>query len=250
MKRIGTTLVLSLILFGCSLLRASPARNSGFLPHGEQLIASDPHYPFNGIYFENQDQFYETKSKYKNILIAPINTDLVEKRIVEDPALELFREDRLEELSETARFFHEVLKKSFQHYPKPPLEPVESDTPLTAPTLRLDIVLVELEPTKATLNVLSTIAGFFLPGSGITKPFSSGSIAFEAIFKDAATNKILIELKDRQSDQTSPFSIKDFEAYAHQRKIITDWSASFAKLFASRKDETIEGVQPVTLNPF
>jgi hypothetical protein len=243
-------LSLSVLFLGCAVLRASPAKNSGFLPHGELLVEEKERSPFNGNYFPDRKRFYDLKPTFTKIIILPVKTDYVEKRIFEDKSLELFREDRLEELNETARYFQGLLKSSFKNYPNHPMMVAENLTDDKMPTLKLELALVELEPTKATLNVLSTVAGFFLPGSGITKPFSTGSIAFEAILRDARTGEIYVEFKDRQSDKTSAFSIKDFEAYAHQRKIIEEWSAEIAALAATPDGVKVEGADLITLDPF
>ena len=244
------TLLFLATLVGCSILKASPAKDSGFLPDGPKLVEDTARSPFQGTYFPDRKKFYDLKNTYTQLIIAPIKTEVVEKRIFEDKSLTLFREDRLEELNETARYFQELLKSSFKGYPNHPMKIIEELPNDKSPTLRLEVAIVELEPTKAALNVLSTIAGFFVPGSGITRPFSNGSVAFEGILRDARTNEIFVEFKDRESDKTSLFSIKDFEAYAHQRQIIEEWSGELAALGATADGVKIEGPDPVSFNPF
>ena len=238
-----------LTMLGCSILKASPGDDSGFLPDGKLLAADEAHSPFDGDYYPNRKYFYEIKPKYQALVISPINVLYAEKQILDQKMLEEFKADQIDDLQETARFFRERLKIAFDSYPNHPMTVVPQADPKVK-TLQLDLAITELFPTKALLNVLSTIAGFFLPGTGITKPFSKGSIAFEGILRDAKTQEVFVEIKDRETDKAALFSIKDFEEYAHQRKTIQEWSDQLAALGASGDGDKVDGASPVTLNPF
>ena len=113
----------------------------------------------------------------------------------------------------------------------------------------MEIAITELTPTEATANFISTVAGFFIPGTGIIKTLTKGSIAFEAIVRDGRTNEILVECRDRQSDKASIFTFKDFDQYGHQRAIIDDWANQIAILSATDDSVTVEPELPFILSP-
>jgi hypothetical protein len=233
---------------GCSIFKADPAKSTSFLPHGELLKPDPNRSPFNGSYYTDRAKFYANKYQYKKIYIAPINIEFAKSKILESSQSEDTKLDSINALEETARYFQNILIREFNSYPNHPFM-VSKLSEVTPPFLTLEIAITELVPTEAAVNFLSTIAGVFVPGTGILKRFTQGSIAFEAILRDGVTKEIFVECKDRQNDKASLFTLKDFDPYGHQRAIIDDWAVQFAKLAATDDSVKVEEELPFTFNP-
>ena len=234
-------------LSGCRVLKASPAPDSGFLPHASELKEMRERAPFHAIWTADPTSFADMKEHYKHIVIKPVRTEVVEAKIKKEdlpPSLEM---QRIEEAREMSSYMTERFRAAIGEYPNQPVTVVDQPGP---ETFVVELALVEVVPTNAALNAIGTAAGLFVPGTGAVRLAATGSIAIEGIVRDGSTNKSLLEFKDRETDKNSPFSLKDYQEYAYIRQSIDEWAAQFAELTATPLDHTVEDSAPFTLNPF
>ncbi|MCB0338911.1 MAG: DUF3313 family protein [Bdellovibrionales bacterium] len=245
------TFVFSLLIIsqlaGCSLFKGSAAPNSGFLPDGRKLKKLPSRAAFQGALILNPEKYTELKDRYRKIWFAPVSTEYVEKMIQKGKKREEIKEQRIEEAKEVARYMREEFKNSIEDDTEHPLMVVSKPD---AETFRVELALTELNPTNPAINTVGTIAGYFIPGGGLVKYAGTGSVAMEGLIKDEGSGEILEEFKDREVDKSSPFSVKDFQQYAHIREAIDDWAEQFAMLTAHPLDYTVEDSSPFSLNPF
>ncbi|HMO02353.1 MAG TPA: DUF3313 family protein [Oligoflexia bacterium] len=250
-SKIWLLLICLLITFsinGCrGLLKASPASNAGFIPNPELLEKDPKNLPFHGVWLGDSYKMRKTLMTHTKIIIDPINIEYIEKKINSKNIPPKFKKERIEEAKEVAAYMRQKFIDEINAKANGVLEIVETPE---ASAVRLQIAIVELTPTNAVTNLLGTTASFFLPGIGILKRAAKGSVAFEALIKDAETNEIMAAFKDRVTDKLSPISVKDFSQYAHTREAIDEWAEAFAKLLTAPLDTQIDTASLITLLPF
>lgn len=234
------------IVQGCSIIRARPSKKNLFLTHPEKVIELRERAPFNGVAYLNPERVDEMHATCKKIVILPIRTDLIEKEMQREIEDEDLRAQRMEEVQEIAKYFHDRLKTAIKNYKNYPYELLEKPEP---DSFVLEIALVELDPTLISVNVLGAVAGFFVPGGGLIGRAASGSVAFEAQLRDGKNNEILVEFRDREADKTAPFTFKDFQEYAHIRQAIDEWAEQYAELSATSRTHKVSDSFPFTLSP-
>ncbi len=246
LARVVFLLTLLILLAGCSVLKASPAPDSGFLPHGDQLAPLEERSPFHGTWFADRIGFYKLKKEYSKLVVMPVDTSYLESKIRALKISEERKIDRIEDLREIARYMQQRFRNAMLDYPSNPIKLVDHIEPQT---LVFETAIVELNPTNPVVNTVGTAAGFFVPGGGLIKYAGKGSIAIESIIRDGDTGQSLVEFKDRQSDKAAPITVRDYQEFAHSRVAIDEWSETFAELAATPYEHRVRGPLPFTLNP-
>lgn len=242
----------------CSLFKARPAEDSGFLPYPDLLKPMPERAPFNAVYAPDPKRLEELRLRYPFISILPINTLPAEAKIKAKGLPPGVEESRLADLRELSAYFHARLKSAFSEYDGDGLsaddEPINvrrftvRDEP-SNDSLVLEIAITEISPNAPEVSALATIAGFFLPGSGVVRLFGSGSIAIEGIVRDGKTGELLAEFRDREADKSAPISVRDYQMYAHIRRTLDDWADQLAELAGTVPSHQVKDSLPFTLNP-
>lgn len=253
-------LMFSILCCGCAvtnLFKAGEAPDSGFLPNAKALNKMPERSPFNRSWVVADTARYDQlKLKYGKVFIAPINLELLKKQIDSGSGSEKSKQIRFEEIKELSNYFDARLKLDLKGYKSRPITVIPGTAiPNTAipdkqlEAFSLELALVEVKPTNPAVNVLGTAAGVFVPGGGLIKTFGTGSIAFEGAIKDAGSGELFEQFKDRESDKQSPFTIKDFERYAHLRVIIDDWSKQIVETLVNPSNHKVDAALPFSINP-
>jgi hypothetical protein len=242
----------------CSVFKARPAEDSGFLPYPELLKPMPERAPFNAVYVPDPKRLEELRMKYQSISVLPINTLPAEAKIKSwglPPGVEA---SRIADLRELSGYFHTRLESAFSEYDGDGLSaegvPIVvrkftvRDEP-TDQTLVLEIAITEISPNVPEVSAVATVAGFFVPGSGIIRVFGSGSIAIEGILRDGKTGDLLAEFRDREADKSAPISVRDYQMYAHIRRSLDDWADQLAELAGTMSTHQVKDSLPFTLNP-
>ena len=237
--------ILGVFFTGCSLLKRQPPPDPGFLAHEKELKALPERVPFAEAWIRDDKAIDQLKTKYKSIVILPVITDFIKEKYEGKDLPEGYVKDREEDAKELARYFQERMKVSFAEDNK--LKVTEDYVP---DSFVWEIAIIDLEPTEPAVSVVAAAAGAFIPGAGLLQRAASGSISIAGVIRDGNTGEIIAEFKDRQSDKIAPFTIKDFQMYAHARQAIDDWSTQFFKLATTNSSEKVEGSSAVTLSPF
>ncbi len=236
-----------LVLVSCTSLKAKPEKNSGFLPKPELLTENRARAPFHAYWVFNNQEYDLLKDQTKKVYIAPIDTTYAQKKISKASGSEETKVDRIEETTELANYFHEILKINFSKKGQGKIEIVDAPT---EDSLNIQLALVSIIPTNPGINFAGTVVGFILPGGGLISRFGDGSIAFEGF-----TNKvpdqglILEEFKDRESQKASAFTLKDYQRYAHLRMILEEWTKQIVELYFSKGNHQVSDSLPVSIDP-
>lgn len=241
-RRIGL-IIAAFTACGCSVLRAAPAALSGFLPHDELLMENRERAPFHGSYFPSTSRFDLAQSRYRKVFLAPIEIGPLRAYLTAMMFSEESLTERLEDAESIESYFENRLKLEFENRGFAVVEAPTNDS------FTWEIALVELEPSAAAVNAAATAAGFFVPGTGLIKQFTKGSVAIEAILRDSDST-VLAEFRDRKTDKAAIFTIKDFQRYSHTRATIDEWAREFAELSSTPSSIKVEEDFPVDISPF
>ena len=245
--RLAAACLIAGMLGGCAALKASPAPDRGFIPPAGELVEVRGETPFNKLLTLPPDLLKQRIAAYHKIFVAEVDTSFVQNSIREKGMPPRFEQQRLEELAEVARYTRERFRNGIIYNDSHPLRVV--DQPQEG-TLLLEVALVELAPTNTVANTLGTVLGAVLPGGGLLKLFAKGAVAIEARLKDSSSKEVLVAFKDRERDKSAPFSVKDFQEYAHTRRAIDEWADQFTKLSAGAWSKPVGDSAPFTLKPF
>lgn len=247
LKQLLPLLLLLLCLSGCSLLKASSAKQFVFVPQPELLAEHRDRAPFFGYWVSDPNEYFNVRRKLARFYIAPVNTQFAEQQLAEVYRDKKKRKQRIEEARELARYFREKLKMSLAMRSGGRFQSVEEKTP---GALELQLAIVQITPTNPTINLAGTIAGFFVPGGGLIKYAGEGSIAIEGYVESSAVQTTYEQFADREGQKAAPFTLKDYQRYAHIRIAIDDWSEHIATLLTTAPEYKVEDSLPVSLNPF
>ncbi|MCB0328103.1 MAG: hypothetical protein KDD70_00530 [Bdellovibrionales bacterium] len=240
------------LLQGCSVLRARPADNAGFLPKPELVKEQRDRAPFNGYWVFNPVEYEVLRKEYGKAYIAPIDIEVVRKSYLHSGGSEERKLQRIEEAEELAKYWRESIilmlqEKSGDTHSFSPLKVVNEPGP---GILTLRLALIEVTPTNPGVNIIGTAAGFLLPGAGFLKIAGEGSVAMEGFVHEVDPEvDTFEEYKDREGQKASFFSLKDYQQYAHIRSVIDDWSQQIVELLTTQHSVKVDDSNSVSLNP-
>lgn len=239
-------LVLLLALGGCSLLKARAKKETVFLPKPTVISEQRERAPFNAYWVFDPQEYFQIRRSLTKVNIAPVDISYVANMYRQASGSEKTKARRIEESAELARYFRERLRIALELQNNHPVEVVDQPT---ADGLVVNLALTEVVPTNPGVNLVGTVAGFFVPGGGVIKYFGEGSVAMEGYVGDLKPEDVFEQFKDREGQKSAPFTVKDYQQYAHLRAAIDDWSDQIAKLLTTPPDVQVEDSIPVSLNP-
>lgn len=239
---------LIMIHLGCSLMKADPAPDSGYIEHPERMSPWTERAAFvQRIWFKDRKEHYATRDRFKKISFRPTRTDFLKDAGWWDELNAAGQEQYKSDAIELAKYTDETLRKVFQEDPTKRF--IVTEDPDDS-TVVYEFAIVELRPTKAVVNAAGTVLGALVPGGGIVKSTAKGSIAVEVTGRDGKDNELLLTWADREIDQSAPFSFRDFLAYAHAKKTVRRWAEDLLEAWVTPDTHLIEGPSPITVDPF
>jgi Protein of unknown function (DUF3313) len=236
----GFSLIAAVVFLGC---KAAPAPSVGFADPKE--MKSDPTVPFNKFYRNSNVNW----KQYDKIYVAEVNTAYMLKMTDWQKGE---RKDQIQkDVQQLRDFTRNSIEKSFRDDPKHRFEVVDGPTH-EAHTIVLEFALIEVVPSKVTLNALG-YAPFFV-GTGITVVRSIANdksfAAFEARVEDASSGQVLLLAADRESEQYAPIDVRGLTWYSDAEGIINDWSKQFVEVANQKPGEVIKGSDTFRLQPW
>ncbi len=244
-------LVLAVVtISGCTVLKASPADNAGFVPKPELLAEKRERAPFNAYWVFNPDEYDKLRRDYAKVYIAPVDTSVVRAIYKSATGSEETKTMRIEEAEELANYFRERIKLNLKDSKSTNGRKMEVTEQPGPKTLSLKLALVQVVPTNPGVNLIGTAAGFFVPGGGLIKLVGEGSVAMEGyVAEESASLSLYEEFKDREGQKTSPFSLKDYQKYAHIRESIDEWAQQISLLLTTPSEYMVDDSSVISLNP-
>ncbi len=237
-------LLLIVSLSGCSLFRARPLKSAGFLPWPEVVAENRKRAPFNGYWVFDAVEYDLIKNDFQKVYVAPVDTAIVKSMYLETEGDDDIRTERIQEAEQLANYFKSKIELLLR---EGGVNVAEAPGPKT---LSLKLALVQVIPTSPGINIVGTVAGYFVPGGGLLKIAGEGSVAMEGFVTEENQFPILYEqFKDREGQKYRPFSVKDYQRYAHIREILDEWSVQIYGLITTPYNTEVEESTLVSINP-
>ena len=244
---LGFALVLIGGLSGCSILKAGPAPDAGFLPEPERMAEHRERAPFHKLWVE--DGFRE--SDYDSLFVAAVNTEHVLARStwaninVRDFSVE-------RDLVGIADEFRAIVIDAFRRSPTNHFAIV--DTP-SDQTLVLELAITELVPSKAFLATIG-LAAWAAPLEvgvpvGAAAAFAeTGWMAIEGRVRVGESGAVVIMFADREQSKMRVVDLQSITWYGHARESMHDWAQQFVVLANTPHDVKVEDSSGFALLPW
>lgn len=117
----------------------------------------------------------------------------------------------------------------------------------TAPALRLEIALVEVDPSMPMLHA----AGWAVIGGGAAaNVINQRKAAFESRLRDLQTNKIVATFADRNMQDVAPLDLTNLTWYGPAEGIMDGWAKEFVAVANRKPGEKVTSPTAFTLRPF
>lgn len=228
--------VLSILIVVCTSgctsmydwLRADPPETT-YVDGHMKMVKQSADFPFRMMWIDKDTDLH----KYKSIIIAPVATghlsgpgtwDKFDARSVSG-TVDI-------DSAEIARYMELSFRNAVFFDPKHRLKLVEKPGP---ETLKLELALIQLIPSKAELNVVENVVGIVIWPVAFLTVFNAGTTAFEGVLRDSETGRIVCVISDREKDEAAIFNIPSFTYYGNAKYFTDRWSKQFVD-FMNAKD--------------
>jgi hypothetical protein len=240
-------------LSGCSYIQSGsneakaiaiePAPNAGFIeqPERDKKIS---YIPFQRAWIKPGFD----KSNYKKIVIAPVNTQYMLKMDwLHDMSSASWFGDVKKDIDELAVYFHDQTVKEFEDDPNHRFQVIDSPGRHKKGVLRLEIALVEIDPSTPVLHA----AGWAVPGGSSAAGFvNKRRAAFEGRLRDLKTGEIVATFADRNMADIGPIDLTRMTWYGPAKGIMDMWAKQFVQIANRKPGEMISDPTALTLRPF
>ncbi len=154
-------------------------------------------------------------SKYRTVYVAPTNVEFVKIRNTKLNERNLFKKPYQKDVHENALFLQKTFQTAFSKSKKRPWHVLErADKRRHA--LIVESALVELSPSRPTLELVSTV----VRGASV---LNNPTTAIEVRVKDAHSGKILASFADRKIPPIAVLDLAKIRFYKAQRNVMTRW---------------------------
>jgi hypothetical protein len=241
------------LLIGCSSVRTEtnklksmvvePAPDAGFIEHPEaQFKRAD--LPFQKVWVKpGFDAGF-----YKELVVAPVNTQYM---LEMDWLHQLSSANLLggvkKDIEELSVYFHDQVVTEFKEDPNHRFQIIEYPSEHREPALRLELALIEIEPSQPALHA----AGWLTPGGGTAAGVvNKRRAAFEGRLRDLQTAEVVATFADRDMQDAGPLDLTRLTWYGPAKGILERWAKQFVKIANKKPGEVVSDPTPFTLRPF
>ncbi|MGZ8096646.1 MAG: DUF3313 family protein [Methylosarcina sp.] len=242
------------LLVGCSAIQTGsneikavavePAPDAGFIEHPERQ-SKHADLPFQKAWIKPGSRL----SAYKGLTVAPVNTRyMMEMDWLHKMSSVNVVSDVKEDIEELAQYFHEQVVKDFKEDPNHRFEIIEYAGQQSGPVLRLELALIEIDPSQPVLHALSWAGP---PGTGTAAGvINQRRAAFEGRLRDLQTGEVVATFADRDMADAGPLDLTRLTWYGPAKGIMDQWSEQFVQIANRKPGELVNDPVPFTLRPF
>ena len=250
--RLGGFSILIFALAGCSALQSGsneakavavePAPNAGFIAHPERL-KTRADLPFQKVWIKPGFD----KSRYQNMVVAPVNTQyMLEMDWMHELSSATWLSDVKADIQALAGYFRDRVVSELKNDPRHRFQVVEQ-APKRGRTLKLELALIEIDPSQPVLHGL----GWLQPGAGaVAGVVNQRRAAFEGRLRDAQTGEVVATFADRDMADVGPIDLTRLTWYGPAKGIMDRWARQFVQVANRKPGEIVNDPTPVTLRPF
>jgi len=244
------SLLLALTLPACSsanlLLKARPAGLSPFFEQPSLAQDARGHLPFQVVWVTPDKQLLKEGMAKNKLYVAPVTLAYlrpVDKALVSQ---EISWGMKRQEADIAARLREEFVT-AFRRSPRPLYQIVDSPS---ASTLTLRLAVIELSPTSANGNVVTTVLKFAVtPVAVLGRLFTKGNMAIEGKVVDSRTGRAFFQFADKETDKLTFLNVRDYQPYGHAVNTMRDWAVQFEEMTRTPSGLKIGDSSVITLRP-
>lgn len=251
--RIMILYFLAIFMTGCAAIQSDsnqakskvvePAPDTAFIEHPE-LQQQPTDLPFQKVWIKPDFD----KSRYQELIVAPVNTQyMFEMDWLHKASSASWFNDVKKDIEELAVYFHDQVVKAFKEDPNHRFKVIESIDQRQRPALRLELALIEINPSTPVLHA----AGWLTLGGGTAAgAINKRRAAFEARLRDLQTNEIVATFADRDMQDVGPLDLTRLTWYGPTKGIMDRWAKQFVEVANRKPDEVVTDPTAFTLRPF
>jgi hypothetical protein len=155
--------------------------------------------------------------------------------------------DVKKDIDELAVYFRNQIIKDFREDPNHRFNVIETIGQHRHPALRLEIALIEIDPSTPVLHA----AGWAVPGgSSAAGVVNQRRAAFEGRLRDLQTGEIVATFADRNMADIGPIDLTRMTWYGPAKGIMDQWAKQFVQIANRKPGEVITDPVAFTLRPF
>jgi hypothetical protein len=250
----GAVSVLAAALSGCAGMSSDvnelkaevvqPAPDAGFIEDPErQTKRAD--LPFQKVWVEPGLDF----KRYRELVVAPVNTQhMLQMDWMHKMSSANWIGNVKADIQELAQYFHDQVVKDFQEDPQHRFEVVDEAGRQGPPALRMELALIEIDPSQPVLHALSWAGP---PGTGTAAgAVNQRRAAFEGRLRDLQTGKVVATFADRDMQDAGPLDLTRLTWYGPAKGIMERWAHQFVQVANRKPGEAVTDPVPFTLRPF
>jgi len=251
--RNSVLLGLALVLAACSSVRTGtnqakavavqPAPDAGFIENPEHQV-NRADLPFQKVWIKTGFD----KSAYSELVVSPVNTQyMMQMDWLHKAGSANWIGDVKKDIEELARYFHQRVVKEFRNDPKHRFTVIDSPEQHKAPALRLELALIEIDPSQPVLHALGWLQ---LGGGTAAGVINQRRAAFEARLRDLQTAEVIATFADRDMQDAGPLDLTRLTWYGPAKGIMDRWAKQFVQIANRKPGESVTDLTPFTLRPF
>ncbi|MGR8935756.1 MAG: DUF3313 family protein [Gammaproteobacteria bacterium] len=243
-----------LLIAGCSTIQSgsndikgmavAPAPDAGFIEHPERQI-KPADLPFQKVWIKPGFD----KSGYTGLVVAPVNTQyMLEMDWLHKMSSVNVLSDVSKDVEELAQYFHDQVVKDFKEDPQHRFDVIEYPGQKTGPALRLELALIEIDPSQPVLHALSWAGP---PGTGTAAGLiNQRRAAFEGRLRDLQSGEVVATFADRDTADVGPLDLTRLTWYGPAKGIMDQWAKQFVQIANRNPGEAVTDPTAFTLRPF
>jgi len=221
-----------------------PAPDSGFIKHPErQTKRADM--PFQKVWIRPG---LDT-SKYKELIVAPVNTQhMLKMDWLHKASTANWVGDVKKDIRKLAKYFRAQVVKEFKKDVKHRFQVVHHPRP-GKPALRLELALIQIDPSTPVLHALGMAAPVYGTGAAVSVA-NQRRAAFEGRLRDLQTGEIVATFADRDMADIGPLDLTKLTWYGPAKGIMDRWAKQFVQVANRKPGEVVTDPTSFTLMPF
>ena len=144
-------------------------------------------------------------------------------------------------------YFRNQVINEFKNDPNHRFELLEFGNQHRLPALRLELALIEIDPSQPVLHA----AGWLTLGGGTAAgAINQRRAAFEGRLRDLQTGDEVATFADRDMQDVGPLDLTRLTWYGPAKGIMDRWAKQFVEIANRKPGELVTDPTPYTLMPF